>query len=124
MDGYQGPDIVLVNGGPRALWAHGTQYNQGFFREVVAIRIRKLRHRRWGYRLGFQLPPRVLPVVDVFDFRGARFRIARRPRSRTYLTSAGRCPRRGLPYRFTARFQLEGAPTTSTYSHRGRIACR
>lgn len=124
VDGYEGPDIVLVNGGPTRLWAHSTTYNPGFFREVVTIGIRKLRHRRWGYRLRFQLPPRVLPVVDVFDFRGAQFRIARRSRPRTYLTSAGRCPRRGLPYRFTARFRLEGAATTSTYSHLGRIACR
>lgn len=118
------PDVVFVNGGRTTVWAYTTLYNPAFVQEPVKIAVRKIRHRRWGYKVNFNVP-RVLQVVAGVPvaLESLRYSIGRKPYARNYIVTTG-CPRsKRYPYMATARFLFSTGDRRQS-KFRGSVRCR
>lgn len=118
------PEVVFVNGGAKRIWAYTTLYNPAFVQEPIAINVRRIRHRRWGYKVSFRVP-RVLQVVAgvPVTLRKFRYAIGRRPYARNYIVTIG-CPRsKRYPYRAIASY-LYSDGTRARSATRSSVPCR
>lgn len=118
------PDVVFVNGGKKVVWAYTTLYNPALVEEPIAVRINRIRHKRWGYKVTFNVP-RVLQVIGgvPVTLRSFNYSVGRKPYARNFITTTG-CPRsKRYPYMATARY-LYSDNTRASSTFRGRVACR
>jgi hypothetical protein len=118
------PDVVFVNGGAKRVWAYTTLYNPALVQEPIAINVRRIRHRRWGYRVSFKVPQVLQVVAGVpITLRSFRYNIGRRPYARNYIVTTG-CPRnKRYPYMAIASY-LYNDNTTARSRTRSSVRCR
>ncbi len=124
VDAFTDASYVFLNGGERRIWAYTTFFNPALVREPIAVDVRKLRGRRWSYRVEFVLPAVMRVVAGVpITLRTFDLAIDGVALAPGYLTSSRRCPKRGhLAYRADFSF-LHGDGATSEASQRGRLWC-
>jgi hypothetical protein len=118
------PRIVFVNGGRNILWAFTTLYNPALVQEPVALKIKKLRSGKWGYRASFTVP-RVLRVVAgvPITLRSLRYSVGGKRHAREFITTTS-CPRSNkYPYEAIARY-LYSDGTSASRTYKGSVACR
>jgi hypothetical protein len=124
---YPAPQAVLINGGPRRIWAYTTLYRPTLVKEPVAIRVTKPASRQWSHELRFTTPAnlRIVAGVPIVAPAPMRFSIGGTANTKRYLTYDGSCPRSGSR-RFVALFDYwhDQDDTTGTATARGRLACR
>lgn len=118
------PTVEFVNGGGKRIWAFTTLYNPALVEEPIAINIRRIKHRRWGYRVSFKVP-RVLQVIGgvPVTLRSFNYNIGRRPWARNYIVTTG-CPRnKRYPYMAIASY-LYSDNTRARSRTRSTVRCR
>ncbi|MEX1141588.1 MAG: hypothetical protein WD993_09065 [Thermoleophilaceae bacterium] len=118
------PDIVFVNGGKSTIWAYTTLYNPALVQEPVKIKVKKIKHRKWGYKVSFQVPKVLQVVAGVpITLRSLKYSIGGKKYARDYIVTTG-CPRnKKYPYQATANYLYNtGERTSSTY--KGTVACK
>ncbi len=117
------PTVVFVNGGASTLWAFTTLYNPALVQEPIAVKIKKLRHPKWGYKASFQVP-KVLQVVAGVPVTLTSFKYAVGGKSyaKDYIVTTG-CPKsKKYPYQATANY-LYNDNTTSKSTYNGTTPC-
>lgn len=119
------PDVVILNGGRRRLWAYTTLYRPTLVKEPVAITLAKPKSRQWSYELRFTTPEvlRVVAGIPIGAPESTSFSMGgTRLASRIFATNQ-KCPPKGFR-RYVASFDYastSGAAGKATA--RGRLAC-
>lgn len=118
------PTVDFVNGGKKRLWAFTTLYNPALIQEPIAINIKRLRSRKWGYRASFKVPKKLQLIAGVpVTLRSFSFRVGRKPYARNFFVTTG-CPRsKRYPYKATAHYLYnDGSRSKDTFT--GKVPCR
>lgn len=130
------PDVVFVNGGASTLWAFTTLYNPALVQEPIAIKIKKLKSSKWGYRASFRVPEILQVVAGVpitlrdFSFKiGGKFKIIGENKTRNasayakdFITTTS-CPKsKKYPYEATAFYEYQDG-TTSSKKYTSTVPC-
>ncbi|MEX1141589.1 MAG: hypothetical protein WD993_09060 [Thermoleophilaceae bacterium] len=118
------PDVVFVNGGPKRIWAYTTLYNPALVQEPIALNIRRMRHRKWGYKVTFKVPKVLQVVAGVpIALQSFRYNIGGRKYARNYIVTTG-CPRnKRYPYMAIATY-LYSDNATGRSKTRSSVRCR
>jgi hypothetical protein len=118
------PKVELFNGGKSTLYAYTTLFNPAFVQETVVIKIRKIKHRIWGYRVKFRVPRNLQIVTGVpIALRSLKFNVGGKPYAREFITTTG-CPKsKKLPFQVKTYYRYSN-DTRSSSSFRSTVACR
>jgi hypothetical protein len=110
------PDIEIYNGGPRLALAYVTLYNPAFVQEAIPVRIQKLNHPRWQYKVSLSVPTSLQVVAGV----PIAARSIKGWAGRGKWLATTHCPRsRRWEYKVRAYFSTGGS-----YTHSDSVPCR
>jgi hypothetical protein len=116
------PDVVLVNGGSKRLFAYTTLYHPALVQETVVVKTTKLTGK-WAYRESFRVPRKLQVVAGVpIQMTAVKMRVGGKPYAREYMTSTS-CPKGGWRYKATAHYRFDATGETSKDTIEGSIPC-
>lgn len=118
------PDVTLINGGPRRIWAHVVLYRPALTRRTLPVALTRTRARIPRYELTIISPfreiaglPSTLPSMMMFEIGGGRG-------ARRYVTSETACPTKRLR-RYSGNFSYleEVGGAEGSLNFKGWMSC-